>query len=189
MVARVLRGGEVTARLVPSIVVAVSVASAALGAVLAVGTPGLAQSSTDSRTPGGDTPETTGDADAVRRPATIEESFPSLSAVPSRPKPSTTAQERISITNSLAGDRQNAHYTSQALRGGEEAAAPSPRSLPPVAASEIRDPNDERRQAAEAKGITAFGSYQRRADGGQVPPPLPSVPEAASYSSRPAANT
>lgn len=189
MVARVLRGGEGTARLVPSIVVAVSVASAALGAVLAAGTPGLAQSASDSPSTAANTPETTSDTDAVRRPPTIEESFPSLSSVPTRPTPSTTAAERVRITNSLAGDRQNAQYTSQALRGGEEAAAPSPRSLPPVAASEMRDPNEERRQAAAAKGITPFGSYQRRADGGQVPPPLPSTPEAASYSSRPAINT
>lgn len=185
MVEKVFRGGEAAARIVPTIVVAVSVASAALGAVLAAGTPGLAQS-TESQ---GNTPTTTTDPDAVKRPATIEESFPSLAGVPSRPKPSTTAEQRIAITNSLTGDRQNAHYTSQALRGGEEAAAPPPRSLPPVAASEIRDPNEERRRLAEEKGVTPFGSYQRRADGAQVPPPLPSVPEAASYASRPAPNS
>ena len=181
MVAKLAQGGDISVRLVPSLVLAVGVASASLGAVLAAGALTVAQTATDSNTP-----STTTDADAVHRPATIEESFPSLGAVPSRPKPSTTSAERIRITNSLTGDRDNAHYTGQALRGGEEAAAAPPRSLPPVAAGSIPDPAAERRAAQEAQGLTAFGSYQQRGNGAQVPPPLPSVPEAASYASRPA---
>lgn len=179
MVSSVGRGEEKGARFVPSLVVAVCVASATLGAVMAAGSLGVAQEAGVE----GNSPADTVDPDAVRRPATIEESFPSLSAVPSRPRSSVDVLERAAITNSLVSDRQNAQYTSQALRGGEEAAAPPPRSLPPVA-GEIRDPNEERRRMAEESGVTAFGSYSRRADGAQVPPPLPVRPEAQSYAGR-----
>ncbi|MCF4167703.1 OmpA family protein [Zavarzinia compransoris] len=179
MVSSVDKGGEKGARFVPTLVVAVCVASATLGAVMAAGSLGVAQEASAE----GNTPADTIDPDAVRRPATIEESFPSLSAVPSRPVPSVDVLERSAITSSLVSDRQNAQYTSQALRGGEEAAAPPPRSLPPVA-GEIRDPNEERRRMAEESGVTAFGSYSRRADGAQVPPPLPVRPEAQSYAGR-----
>ena len=160
---KVARGKEWSPRMLPSLVVAVSIASAALGAVLAAGAASHAQS-------GGNTPAETSDPDAVRRPPTIEESFPSLSAVPNRPKPTANAAERAAITGSLVGDRQNAQYTSQALRGGEEAAAPPPRSLPPVA-GQVKDPNEERRRVADETGVTPFGSYTRRADGAAVPPP------------------
>ncbi|MDD3445078.1 MAG: OmpA family protein [Zavarzinia sp.] len=170
--------------MVPSLVVAVSVASATLGAVLATGPLTLAQEAGVD----GNTPSATSDPDAVRRPPTIEESFPSLSAVPSRPSPSVSVMERAAITSSLVSDRQNAQYTSEALRGGEEAAAPPPRALPPVAAEDITDPVAERRRVAEESGVTPFGSYSRRPDGAQVPPPLPSVPEAESYASAPPPN-
>ncbi|PWR23249.1 OmpA family protein [Zavarzinia compransoris] len=185
MVVKVARGKDWSARMLPSLVVAVSIASAALGAVLAAGPASVAQSAAPAA--GGNSPSDTPDPDAVRRPATIEESFPSLSAVPSRPKPTVNPAERAAITGSLVGDRQNAQYTSQALRGGEEAAAPPPRSLPPVA-GRITDPNEERRRVAEERGVTPFGSYARRADGVAVPPPLPSSREAESYASRPADN-
>lgn len=181
MVVKVARGKEWSPRMLPSLVVAVSIASAALGAVLAAGAASHAQS-------GGNTPAETSDPDAVRRPPTIEESFPSLSAVPNRPKPTANAAERAAITGSLVGDRQNAQYTSQALRGGEEAAAPPPRSLPPVA-GQVKDPNEERRRVADETGVTPFGSYTRRADGAAVPPPLPSAREAESYASSPVANS
>jgi outer membrane protein OmpA-like peptidoglycan-associated protein len=179
MVAKVVQGGEASSRLVPSLVVAVGLASATLGAVMATSAVTTAQEAAT-----GNTPATTADPDAVRRPATIEDAFPNLGAVPGRPTPSLSATDRAAITNSLIGDRNNARHTAESLRGGQEAAAPSPRSLPPVAASELRDPNEERRRVADETGQTAFGSYQQRANGAQVPPPLPVTPEAQTYATR-----
>ncbi|RJF87248.1 hypothetical protein D3874_09570 [Oleomonas cavernae] len=180
MVAKVVQGGDASPRLVPSLVIAVGLASASLGAVMATSAVTTAQEAAT-----GNTPATTVDPDAVRRPATIEDSFPNLGTVPGRPKPSISATDRAAITNSLIGDRNNARHTAESLRGGQEAAAPPPRSLPPVAASEIRDPNEERRRLADETGQTAFGSYQRRENGAQVPPPLPVTPEAQTYATRP----
>lgn len=178
MVAKVVQGGEAPQRLVPSLVVAVGLASASLGAVMASSAMTTAQDAASG------TPSATTDVDAVRRPPTIEDTFPNLGSVPTRPTPSLSPTDRAAITNSLIGDRDNARHTGEALRGGQEAAAPSPRNLPPVAASELRDPNEERRRVAEETGVTAFGSYQRRANGAQVPPPLPVTPEAETYATR-----
>jgi outer membrane protein OmpA-like peptidoglycan-associated protein len=70
-----------------------------------------------------------GPSDTENAPGTT----PDLAAIPDRPTPSTTADDRQQIAGSLAADRARAQYSSEALRGGTEPpAAPPP---PPSAAS------------------------------------------------------
>lgn len=56
---------------------------------------------------------------------------PDLAAVPGRPTPPTSAEQNVQVADSLAADRTQAQYSSDALRGGTEAAAAPPPANPP----------------------------------------------------------
>jgi len=51
---------------------------------------------------------------------------PDLASIPDRPAPASTSDEQAQVAESLAADRSQAKYSSDALRGGTEAAAPPP---------------------------------------------------------------
>lgn len=56
---------------------------------------------------------------------------PDLAAVPGRPTPPSSAEQNVQVADSLAADRTQAQYSSEALRGGTEAAAAPPPASPP----------------------------------------------------------
>ncbi len=63
---------------------------------------------------------------------------PDLSTIPDKPAAPSTADEQKDVADSLARDRSRAQYSSDALKGGTEAAAaPPPAAPPPTAAEEL----------------------------------------------------
>lgn len=57
---------------------------------------------------------------------------PDLAAIPDKPAPPSTADERKQVAESLAADRADAQYSADALRGGTEASAAPPSDAPQV---------------------------------------------------------
>ncbi|MGH6878939.1 MAG: hypothetical protein ACREHV_16385 [Rhizomicrobium sp.] len=51
---------------------------------------------------------------------------PDIASIPPKPVPPSTTEEQKQVADSLEADRAQAHYSADALRGGEEAAAPPP---------------------------------------------------------------
>jgi len=60
-----------------------------------------------------------------------DEAYPSVASVPDRPTPTSTAEDRKEISDSLVADRGRAQYSADLLRGGTEPAAPPPPPAPP----------------------------------------------------------
>ncbi len=58
---------------------------------------------------------------------------PDIASVPDKPAPASTAEEQKDVTDSLAADRTRNQYSTDALRGGTEAAAAPPPDAPPPA--------------------------------------------------------
>lgn len=84
---------------------------------------------------GDDTPATVDQngfpPDAAPPGATADNSgTPDLSGVPDKPTGTTNPDEQKDVADSLAADRARATYSSDALRGGTEAAAPPPGAAP-----------------------------------------------------------
>jgi outer membrane protein OmpA-like peptidoglycan-associated protein len=63
-------------------------------------------------------------------PAADSGSAPDLAAIPEKPSGTTTPDDQRETADSLAADRGRATYSSDALRGGTEAAAPPPGPAP-----------------------------------------------------------
>lgn len=98
---------------------------------------------------------------------------PDLADIPAKPAAPSTPEEQKQVTDSLAADRADAHYSAEALRGGTTPAAAPP---PPVAAnatpgnsatvpseadaatSVAAETNDEAASAEPATQATASGS-------------------------------
>lgn len=168
-------------RLLPGLVVAISLGSVSLGAMLAASAVGRAAESPTPR------PAMPGPADEqpVTRPsAPAGEAFPSLGRAPERPVPTMSPEERRRLTDSLIGDRENARYTNEQLRGGLEPEAAAPRSLPPLSPEEQKRVAEERQHQRETARLDAQSQEPVAATVGGLPQPLPADEEARSYSAR-----
>jgi outer membrane protein OmpA-like peptidoglycan-associated protein len=72
---------------------------------------------------------------------------PDLANLPDKPTGSSSADQQ-QVAESLAADRSNAKYSSDALRGGTESAAPPPPDVAPVAPTSAALPSVESKPAA-----------------------------------------
>ncbi|MGA9796061.1 MAG: OmpA family protein [Rhizomicrobium sp.] len=70
--------------------------------------------------------------DQADQQATQNAPAPDLSAVPDKPGAPSTPDQQDALANSLGADRAQNQYSSDALRGGTEAAAPPPGAPPPT---------------------------------------------------------
>lgn len=164
-------------RLLPGLVMAISLGSASLGALLAASVLGRA-----AENPG---PSTPADEQPVTRPAPAGEAFPSLGRAPERPTPTMSQEERRRLTDSLIGDRSNARYTNEKLRGGLEPEAAAPRSLPPLSEEEQKKVAEQRQKQREAARLDLQSQEPAAmANSSGLPQPLPADEEARSYSAR-----
>jgi len=75
---------------------------------------------------------------------------PDLANLPDKPAGSSSADQQ-QVSESLAADRSNAKYSSDALRGGTESAAPPPPDVAPVASSSETLPSAESKPAGEQR--------------------------------------
>jgi hypothetical protein len=96
----------------------------------------------------------------VKNPPGAHDPYPKLGSVPDRPKDTESADSRREVARALAADRDAAHYTDQALRGGTQASAPPPPA--PVAemmgapATGSVDDADKTKSAAAADDKPSF---------------------------------
>jgi len=74
---------------------------------------------------GGDS-QTASDQDQASNASTDTAQTPDIASVPDKPAPPSTSDEQKQVTESLEADRTKSHYSTEALRGGTEAAAPPP---------------------------------------------------------------
>ena len=78
-------------------------------------------------------PETTADSSGFppdAAPTPTDGTAPDLASVPDKPTGTTTPDDQREVADSLAADRARSNYSSDALRGGTEAAAPPPGAAP-----------------------------------------------------------
>lgn len=119
---------------------------------------------------GGDDVETLPKAPTVARgtPDT-DKPYPKLSAEPA-PKPASSSESRRELARSLVADRDNARYTEQNLRAGDQrmAAAPPPLKTAPVGQAKPSAP-------MAAKQLAAFPAARGTAPL-PAPPALPPAP-------------
>jgi hypothetical protein len=127
--------------------------------------------------------------DEVKNAPGAHDPYPHLGEVPDRPKPAETADTRREIARGLVADRDSAHYSDQALRGGTEASAPPPpapvQGLARVSDDEantgaLDSAKDKTKSAAAADDKPSFfgrlfGHKAKPADSDQ-PAPLPAQP-------------
>ena len=129
----------------------------------------------------------------VKNPPGANQPYPHLGEVPDRPKSSETADSRREIARSLVSDRNDAHYTDQALRGGTEASAPPPPA--PVQGLAVGDTDADASTGAlsstagNAKSASSdsdkpgffgrlFGHKEKPVPASNQPAPLPAQPTA-----------
>jgi hypothetical protein len=123
----------------------------------------------------------------VKNPPGASASYPHLGEVPDRPKQEEASDSRRKIAKGLVADREAAHYTDEALRGGTEASAPPP--PPPVAAlpatgAEATGALGEGAKMADNKAepkkpgffSRLFGAKEEPAPKSNEPAPLPARP-------------
>lgn len=134
-------------------------------------------------------------ADASAYPEPLDESgnpagttdttgaYPSVASVPDKPTPSSTAQDRTQISDSLVADRGRAQYSADLLRGGTEAAAAPPPPAPP------RDLASVQPQAAPADTSDDSDASDDTADAtpalAPAPPPAPAQQKVAAVAPPP----
>jgi outer membrane protein OmpA-like peptidoglycan-associated protein len=103
---------------------------------------------------------------------------PDLAGLPDKPQ-AVTPDEQQKIAESLSGDRANAKYSAEALRGGNEPAAAPPPDAPaaPVAQAEEAKPVAPKAQVASMPAQTAFvdRSVSQDPDGSTAPGTLPAT--------------
>ena len=75
------------------------------------------------------------DDPSLPAPVEPDAGFPNLATVPDRPLQPVTSSDRAEVSEALAADRNNAHYTDEQLRGGDEVAAAPPRTVKPAVAA------------------------------------------------------
>ncbi|HEY3776507.1 MAG TPA: hypothetical protein VGL35_00465 [Rhizomicrobium sp.] len=74
---------------------------------------------------------------------------PDLASIPPKPSPPSTPEEQQQVANSLVADRAEAHYSAEALKGGNEPSAPPPPPAAPAAANPV--PGNSAAAAAPAE--------------------------------------
>ncbi len=118
-----------------------------------------------------------------------QEPFPSLSTVPERPQAPTSPEQQQALAQGLVGDRDQARYTSEALRGTPAAAPPAvtPAPIlapaPPPAPTLAPAPPPAPSLVPAPPAVTAAASAlpQPRIVAQAAPPPVISSPPPAPY--------
>ncbi len=106
---------------------------------------------------------------------------PDLATLPDRPTPTSTAAEQADVSQSLDADRARAKYSSDALRGGTEAAAapPPPPSQEQVAAAQAPAPPPPAPAAAASPDSSDTVTVPRGDDTASAAPPPEQAPAPA----------
>ncbi|HUN53361.1 MAG TPA: OmpA family protein [Candidatus Sulfotelmatobacter sp.] len=105
-----------------------------------------------------------------------QKGFPNLATVPPRP-PESSSGERRAMQQSLAADRDSAHYTDEDLRGQPATAAPTPPTVPNTATAGTAPSNPATPGAAPSAPAVA------------TPPPPPAASTASAQPAAPTAGT
>ena len=139
---------------------------------------------------GGDI-QTASDQDQASNASTDTAQTPDIASIPDKPAPPSTSDEQKQVTESLEADRTKSHYSTDALRGGTEAAAPPPsaEAAPPPAdqgASNAQSqPSADTADAAAPAASESTGQDQSAA---ATPPPAPAPAAAPPPASEPSAS-
>jgi outer membrane protein OmpA-like peptidoglycan-associated protein len=110
-----------------------------------------------------------------------KEPYPNLAEVPQAPDRAMSSSEREALRQSLAADRQNAHYTQDQLQAGSAVpgmvAPPAPAAAPPAIASPQPTVAKTTREAPPAESSLASPQIAALPQGEtpQPPPPAPQV--------------
>src|ERR1700722_8412384 len=87
---------------------------------------------------------------------------PDLADVPSKPAPTSTADEQKQVADSLASDKARAQYSGDALRGGTEASAPPPPDAAPT--DQVADTSAGANQSSSASSTAPANDQSASTD-------------------------